>query len=98
METEMPSSHIYPDPSDLHPIFLSGEFDLDEPVPDSPFAVGEAMLTFPHDDQRTIFAFFHRHAAVMRESGAFMFGLLPAQPLDDMPDELLLNLGPTEQA
>jgi hypothetical protein len=98
METDMPSSHLYPDPTDLHPIFLSGEFDLDDPVPDSPLAVGEAMLTFPHDDQCKVFVCKHRYAALTSESNAFMFGLLPVQPLADMPDELFLNLGPTEQA
>ena len=94
----MPSRHLYPDPADRHPIFLSGELDLDDPVPDSPSVVGEAMLTFQHDDQCSVFACFHGHAAPTRESGAFMFGLLPAQPLDDLPDETLLNLGPMEQA
>jgi hypothetical protein len=98
METEMPSSHLYPDPADLHPMFLSGEFDLDDPVPESPFAFGEAMLSIPHDDQRTVFACKHRHAALALQSDAFMFGLLPEQPLDELSDELFLNLGPTEQA
>lgn len=94
----MPSSHLYPDPADLHPLFLSGELDLDDPVPESPFAVGEAMLGIPHDDQRTVFVCKHCHAALARESNAFMFGQLPEQPLDDLSQELFLNLGPTEQA
>jgi len=98
METAMPSNHLYPDPADRHPIFLSGELDLDDPGSDSPSVVGEAMLTFPHDDQHSVFACVHRYAAVRRESSAYMFGLLPVQPLDDMSDELFLNLGPTEQA
>jgi hypothetical protein len=98
METEMPSSHLYPDPADLHPMFLSGEFDLDDPVPESPFAFDEAMLSIPHDDQRTVFACKYRHAALALQSDAFMFGLLPEQPLDELSDELFLNLGPTEQA
>ena len=94
----MPSSHLYPDPADLHPMFLSGEFDLDDPVPESPSAFGEAMLRVPHDDQRTVFLCRHRHAALTRESYTFMFGLLPSQPLNQLSDELFLNLGPTEQA
>jgi hypothetical protein len=98
LETEMPSSHLYPDPSDLHPMFLSGEFDLDDPVPESPFAFGEAMLNTPHDEQCMVFACIHRHAALARESNAFMFGLLPEQPLNELPDDLFLNLGPAEQA
>jgi hypothetical protein len=98
METEMPSSHLYPDPADLNPIFLSGEFDLDDPATDSPSVIGEAMLTFPHDDLRTVFVCKHHYAALTRASHAFMFGLLPDQPLDEGPDEELLNLGPMEQA
>jgi hypothetical protein len=40
----MPATQHYPDPSDPSPIFMFGQFDLDDTDPGSPIALGEALL------------------------------------------------------
>jgi hypothetical protein len=98
-ETVMPSTHLYPDPSDLSPMFLSGQFDLDDTDTDSPFMLGEAMLSAQADaPPLAVFPVHHHARPEGQESSAFMFGLLPEQPCAALPDDLILNLGATEQA
>nr|WP_294523038.1 hypothetical protein [uncultured Rhodopila sp.] len=96
----MPSTHLYPDPSDLSPVFLSGELDLDDTDLVSSVAFGEAILSAHGTDGPLAFA-VPAHAAAARaarDHSRFMFGLLPEQPRASLPDESFLNLGPTEQA
>ncbi len=40
----MPAPHSYPDPSDPTPIFMFGQFDLDDTDPGSPLALAETLL------------------------------------------------------
>jgi len=41
----MPATHFYPNPSDPCPIFMFGQFDLDDTDLGSSLALGEAMLS-----------------------------------------------------
>jgi len=96
----MPATHLYPDPSDLCPMFMSGELDLDDTDLVSSVDFGEAMLNAHPADGPLGFA-TPIHSAAGRTSRArshYMFGLLPQQPRAALPDKLILNLGPTEQA
>nr|WP_294509281.1 hypothetical protein [uncultured Rhodopila sp.] len=96
----MPSTHVYPDPSDLSPMFLSGELDLDDTDLVSPVVLGEAMLEAHGTDGPLAFTLpVHAAAAnTARDQSRFMFGLVPEQPRATLPDQLILDLGPTEQA
>jgi hypothetical protein len=96
----MPSIHLYPDPSDLCPVFLSGELDLDDTNLVSSVAFGEAMLNAHPADGPLAFAVPVHSAAgrASRDHSRYMFGPLPHQPSAAFPDKLILNLGPTEQA
>lgn len=96
----MPSTHLYPDPSDLCPVFLSGELDLDDSDLVSFIALGEAILNAHPADGPLAFATPVHSAAggASRDHSRYMFGLLPHQPRTPLPDKLILNLGPTEQA
>jgi hypothetical protein len=96
----MPSTHLYPDPSDLCPIFLSGELDLDDTDLGSSVDFGEAMLNAHPADRPLAFAIPLHCAAgrASRDHSRYMFGLLPYEPRAALPDKLILNLGPTDQA
>ena len=96
----MPSTHLYPDPSDQRPMFLSGELDLDDTDLVSPVEFGEAILNAHPADGPLAFANpVHSPAGrASRDHSRYMFGLLPHQPRAALPDKLILNLGPTEQA
>jgi hypothetical protein len=43
--------HLYPSPSDPCPIFMFGQFDLDDTDSGSPLALGEAMLSVQKQDK-----------------------------------------------
>ena len=50
----MPARHLYPDPSDPHPVFMFGQIDLDAADPGSPLAFGEALLRAQATDGRDV--------------------------------------------
>jgi len=96
----MPSTHLYPDPSDLSPTFYMGEFDLDDPAQGPLFAIGEAMLSVQRPS-RPIAICPHAYARAMRagqESRSYMFGLIAEQPSASLSDDSLLNIWATELA
>lgn len=96
----MPSSHLYPDPSNPDPTFMMGHFDLDCADRGSLLELGEAMLRVQRQDQPVIRAAPSHHQAgrAGEVSGSFLFGRLAEQPLIAFPDDLILNLWATEQA
>jgi hypothetical protein len=95
----MPSTHLFPDPSDLRPMFMSGELDLDDTDLVSAIEFGEAILNAHPADGPLGFAVpDHCAAPAAGDHSRFMFGLLPLQPRAALPDDLVLNLGPTDQA
>ena len=97
METDMPSTHVFPDPSDPAPVFLTGEFDLDEPT--TARLLGEEMLTFPHNDPPVDCKCVHcKPVPETPDSHDFLLGLVSNEPYTDQPDDLILDLLPTEQA
>ena len=96
----MLSTHLYPAPADPHPTFMLGHFDLDEEDPVSLADFGEAMLRVRKTDRgliRTIPS-HHQSGPACRGTESLLFGLLAEQPLNTLPDDLILNLWATEQA
>ncbi len=96
----MNPTRLYPDPSELCPNFLAGQLELDDMGLVSFAVLGEALLSVQNIGQPLGFA-IPLHALTVRagsDSSRFMFGLLPKQPRAALPDRLILNLGPTEQA
>jgi len=96
----MPASHLYPDPSDLCPFFLSGQLDLDDTDSVSSLVLGEAILSVQGKTRPLPFALLvHAYAGQPdRSDNRFMFGLLPKQATHVLPEDSFLNLQATELA
>jgi hypothetical protein len=96
----MPVSHLYPDPSDLCPFFLSGQLDLDDQDTVSSLALGEAILSVQGNTRPLPFAVLaHAYSGLPDRNGSrFMFGLLPEKPVQHLPEDSFLNLHAAELA
>lgn len=96
----MPSTHLYPDPSDPNPRFMLGHFDLEDADRGSLLDFGEAVLGVQERHRRFIGATpsHHRRGTTNEGTGWFLFGVVAEQPLVAFPDDLILNLWATEQA
>ncbi len=96
----MPVSHLYPDPTDLRPCFLSGQLDLDDTDTVSSLALGEAILSVQGKTKPLPFALLvHAYSGLSdRDGSRFMFGLLPEQPGAGPAEDCFLNLQATELA
>jgi hypothetical protein len=95
----MPSSHLYPDPADQAPIFVSGEIDLDDTDAVPTIALAEAILSVHPDDQLPVVPATHTYTRIAAgKTSPFMFGTLPQQPRETVSDEMVMNLFDTELA
>ena len=94
----MPSNHLYPDPSDLCPCFLTGELDLDDTDVVSSLALGEAMVAVQEKTKPVPLTVFpHAYVSPIERNGdRFMYGVHAEREAPSLSGEIFLNLHAVE--